>query len=469
MLKIQDISTKFNTNGFHWIPSDLIKEFSFYRCYIATQWVWRPTGLFVEPMWQAATSQVTGYDSYFKNMKDLGVLVVPCLNQSPDWILEGWPADHPHRAEIKPIYKDDDPLDPISYRYIGKFFFQWAARYGKVQYPDEILEVDPTSRWIGDGPNIKKSGLNLLNYVEVWNEPDGWWRTPEARFTPEEYACMLSVCYDGHEGLIPHCGIKTADESMKVVMGGLSNMNTDYLTAMNEWFKQNRTDQKFCADIINFHHYCNEGNGPGYMPVQWTKGCSPEADNLRGRLKTIVDWKKQNTPKSKVWYSEFGYDTNPSGYSWQKSLAYNNKSGEEVQAEWLARTYLESIAAKVDNMFMFNAVDEPCFASGGLWCSSGMLKAQYSPTPYAKKPSWFSITYLIQALKGFRYSKDLSKDNIRLLLFTNKSHDVKLAVWTADGSESEIDLFGIVVPIGGLPKIFEAPSKQSTQSKNKKV
>ena len=465
MVKVRDDSTKINTNGFHWIPADLVKNFSFMRCYISTQWVWRPAGLFVEPSWQASAN----YDTYFKQMKDLGVIIVPCINQSPDWLLEDWPQNYPNRPEIKPIPKNSDPLDPMSYSLIGKFFFQWSARYGRVTYPDDILEVDPTSRWTGDGPNVKKSGKNWLDYIEVWNEPDGWWRQPEARFTPEEYACMLSVCYDGHEGLIPFCGIKAADQSMKVVMGGLSSMNVDYLQGMLDWFRANRSDQKFAADVINFHHYSNEENGPGYMPQQWTKGCSPEQDNLRLRLKTITDWRKQNVPKAKVWYSEFGYDTNPNGLSWQKSLGYNGKTGEKVQSEWLCRIYLESLAAKIDNMFMFNFIDEPCYNNGGLWCSAGMCAAEYSPTPFAPKASFTHITSLIKELKGYRFSKDLSLNNVRVYVFTNLQHDIKFVYWTVDGNNEDIDLLGTLLSATGQPKFFEIKSKQDTDIDDMKV
>lgn len=49
--------------------------------------------------------------------------------------------------------------------------------------------------------------------------------------SPVEYAAALSAFYDGHKGAMgPGYGVKTADPTMKVAMGGLVSIKLDYLT-----------------------------------------------------------------------------------------------------------------------------------------------------------------------------------------------------------------------------------------------
>lgn len=49
---------------------------------------------------------------------------------------------------------------------------------------------------------------------------------PQAYVSPAEMAAMLSAAYDGHEGRLgPGVGIRTADPTMKVVMGGMASQS----------------------------------------------------------------------------------------------------------------------------------------------------------------------------------------------------------------------------------------------------
>ena len=65
--------------------------------------------------------------------------------------------------------------------------------------------------------------------------------------SPVEQAALLSACYDGHEGTIGNrkdiVGIRTADPSMPVSMGGLAGatrLALDNVWIMREWFAANR-------------------------------------------------------------------------------------------------------------------------------------------------------------------------------------------------------------------------------------
>src|SRR5690606_30448325 len=141
---------------------------------------------------------------------------------------------------------------------------QIAARYGKSKVAPEKLNSD-------DG----FSGLDLLEYIEVWNEPDKDWEGPDAEFSPEEYAAMLSICYDR---------IKEADPDMKVAMAGLTTLGLDYIKRMKAWFESNRPDKKFAADVVNVHVYAFNNK------IEWGKTWplfgpaeTPEDANLKQR------------------------------------------------------------------------------------------------------------------------------------------------------------------------------------------
>ena len=74
----------FGTNTFPWVPLDKVAMFSTLRCYIASGWIWRPNGLFSQPMFQAETEVAHGLDEYFERARDAGIDILPCINQTPD-------------------------------------------------------------------------------------------------------------------------------------------------------------------------------------------------------------------------------------------------------------------------------------------------------------------------------------------------------------------------------------------------
>lgn len=104
--------------------------------------------------------------------------------------------------------------DPASYKDLAGHMFQWAARYGSNPKVDKsLLRLAP-----GQPPLV---GSGLQPWLEVLNEPDGWWAGREAYYTPLEYAAALSASYDGHEGRLgPGMGIKAADSGLMVAQGG---------------------------------------------------------------------------------------------------------------------------------------------------------------------------------------------------------------------------------------------------------
>ena len=125
-------------------------------------------------------------------------------------------------------------------------------------------------------------------------------------------------------------GVKNADPTMLVSMGGLSGATQvalDIVTTMRLWFQKNRKDQKFAADALNFHFYCNDD--------QVTKGASPEECDFEGVAKNLTAWRDKHEPTLQVWLSEFGYDTDP--HSPNLAKAYAGYDAQDVQGMWIIR------------------------------------------------------------------------------------------------------------------------------------
>lgn len=413
---------KINLCGFHWIPLDKLKPFSALRLYAPSGWMWRPDGLYVEPIYQAQTPSVNGYDSYLAEAKAQNLNVIPTINQTPDWY--AGVSNGTGSNDYPPIKPGLSRTDPASYKDFAEFMWQMTARYGRVKYPDSRLRVDTTPRWQGDVPNQKKSGLDLLSCLEVWNEPDKWWKLggPEADIymQPEEYAALMSITFDS---------IKSADPSMKVIMAGLAGMDIPYLTRMKTWFSANRPDGKFAADAINVHHYCNDATQQGSFPWNFVDagGISPEADINMSVITQVVQFAKDMGLET--WVTEFGYDTYLP--SWQYPTPVPGYTVYEQQAQWLVRSYLEFMRYDVDNMFMYNGVDEPNSTNGGLYQSCGLMYSGNHQPAFASKISYVKLEELIQKLTDVEYvgEKSLSNPSVRVMSFRKDDGKERIIYW----------------------------------------
>lgn len=377
------------TNAFHWVKPSVLEPFSFIRLYTCWHWFENEPGLnrFEPTAWADGN-----YDTLLKSITDSGKEAVFCVSTTPAW-LTGDSTHYSERKDWRPHAAGADPTDPKSYQPFARFLFQVAARYGRKTHPADQLTIDGRPRWTNDPPNLKKSGLNTLKYIEVWNEPDKFWRKgTNDYFEPEQYAAMLSACYNA---------IKLADPTMKVVMAGLTNFDVVYLGRMFLWVKQH-LDGRFPADVINLHHYCNESSNPETF---FTKAITPERDNLAYKLKSVVDYCKKNYPNIPVWYSEFGYDT--VAPSPQLATGIDGLDNERIQAEWLVRNIIEGRAGGAEALFVYNAIDESGAENGGLFQSCGVatksIKQDRVEIGQKPKKSYFQISMLATALSNWNY------------------------------------------------------------------
>src|SRR5690606_29656477 len=110
-------------------------------------------------------------------------------------------------------------------------------------------------------------------------------------------AAMSSADYDGHlQALGNTVGIKNADPNAKLVMGGLASLDLEYIRAMKLWSDYHRGGS-FPADVINVHHYSNDGGFQGAGTV----GVSPEADQLKNKVEAIADYRDRYLPGKELW------------------------------------------------------------------------------------------------------------------------------------------------------------------------
>ncbi len=379
-----------------------------YKGYPNNLYRWNPSG---------GANGAWNFDAYYTKLKNAGITVSPVLQQSPFW-LTGREKD---AREKKPLRPDREAGNPFSYMEHADYLFQFAARYGKIAVDPALLKLAPNQP--------KQTGLGLLNYVENWNEPDKTWLGREAYFSPFELAAMCSADYDGHLGMLGNnLGIKNADPTMKLVMGGLAYWNLEYLRAMVFWGEIFRKGS-FPVDVINLHHYCNSGGEQG----QLKEGICPEEDGLKERLKEIMAFREEFLPGIEIWVTEFGYDSNPKSPQSLKPPAGMER--EAVRGAWILRTYLLLAQAGVDRAALYmlrdvNAQDGTQFASSGL---TGSKEQKWN-----LKPAWYYVVTLKHHLTGLRFAEESPTGNPSVWCYRFQSENgkrVAYALWspTAEG------------------------------------
>jgi hypothetical protein len=288
------------------------------------------------PSWVSGPGWGWDFDQFYRQLKTAGVEISPCFQGCAPYLV-GFEAS---RTDEKPVVADGDPTRPESYVAHASYLFQFAARYGSTPCDSALLKLRPGQP--------ARSGLGFVKYMENWNEPDKWWKGRAPCFSLAELAAMCSADCDGHRRSMGRTvGIKNADPGMKLVMGDLAKPEIEYIKAMKLWADLYRGGD-FPADVINLHHYSNDAGGQGGRP---TTGISPEADNLRERFQAIVEWRDRFLPDKELWVSEFGYDTNPK--STQHAPAIGAADAEEVQGQWIVRSFLALAAAGVDRAQLY--------------------------------------------------------------------------------------------------------------------
>jgi endoglucanase len=365
------------------------------------------------------------YDNIYQQSKADSIETLVCFKNIPTWLKKSYPINY-QQNDNRPHAFADNPHHPLSYKAYAAAAFQFVARYGyNKNINTQFIKVDTVPRWKGDATNEVKIGLGLVKYIECGNEPDKWWRGEYGYMDSYQYAALLSAFYDGHKSILgKNVGVKNADSSVQIVIGGLADFNTNYLQGMVEWCKQNRGYNKdgtvnLCWDIINFHFYANDGNYNNQFKV--TQGVcieQSEFETLYTNIKSYVDNQLHSMP---LWITETGYDLNTQ--STQRAISIKSKSAMEVQADWALRTVLTAARVGIDRLFFYQLKD---FNSNNptKYASMGLIDAVNNKRP--------AIQYLQQVNKKFGdyYFKQNISKNPMIDEYTNGSKTVFVA-WLA--------------------------------------
>ena len=140
-------------------------------------------------------------DHIFQTYHDAGLGVLTYMFQTPPG--PAAPADVAEQMRLS--------FPPKELSLYGEFCFQMAARYGSKKHPDGVLQTAD-----------KRSGLNLVKYFEIWNEPN---LNPSPTATWGGWAATMDVYYEmmrfGAEA------VKRADPDAFVTSAGYAGMSTD--------------------------------------------------------------------------------------------------------------------------------------------------------------------------------------------------------------------------------------------------
>lgn len=382
-------------------------------------------------------------DLLYTRAKKENLMMLVCIKNVPDWLYNTYPAQE-RNNEIAPIAYKADRQKPASYLALGKAAFQFAARYGKNKSIDSsLVKVNTVPRWNGDRINTVKIGMDLVKYVECSNEPDKWWRGKAAEMTPMEYAANLSAFYDGHKGTLgKNVGIKTADTSIKVVLGGLAKADLNYIKAMVQWCKDNRGLNKdgsvnLCFDVINYHLYSNDNTGWFKKFVNKKRGVAPELNVMGDVADEFVDYAATLAPASRkieVWTTESGYDLQPT--SVQRAIPIGDKSAEVVQADWILRSALLYARHGVSKNFFYQLfdTDAPGTSSGGPFGTSGFV------THDGKRPVAHYFSQVSKFMGDYTYYGSMGSDPIVDIYKLGKKEMFVLAVPDEVDRKEEVEL-----------------------------
>lgn len=330
---------QYGTNSYNWVPNNVHTYLKWLRNYIYIEWIAqsRNQNHFVT----SAGGQFS--DALMLSFKNAGYNQILCIEHAPTFIMNvnatTNDTDYPACAY------NADKLDPASYVDIASIVYQIVARYSDTVVSDANLKLA--------SDQTRLSGLNYIQYYEIGNEIDGYYRYPNPllqRYTPQQHAAMLSACYDGHQGTMPLCGLKTASPNAKLVMSGLVDESHSYVREMILWCVDNRTDHAFVADIVNFHMYATDVT----PQVNATKAISPEAYSYGIKAKRFVERVKTYIPTTSVFLTEYGADSNNSTNG---PLDFADNLKADVQAGWSLRTLMDCATSGIDVFTAFNMMD----------------------------------------------------------------------------------------------------------------
>lgn len=349
------------------------------------------------------------YDEIYKWCVEQNIIVLACIKTIPDWLKETYPPEKQDSENVPAPY-GANLSDPASYIEFGKLAFQYAARYGRNKDVDpSLVHVEPVPHY---NPNQKIIGMGVVTHIECNNEPNRWWKPNKvAQQTPQEYAANLSAFYDGHKGVLgADVGVKNADPTMQVVMGGIATAHPQFVADMVEWCRVHRGLKAdgtvdLCFDVINYHHYAHNRDSE---PRANQRGIAPELSPSAELARSFRKFADEEAYGIEVWNTEVGYDVNYR--SVQRAIPIADKTALETHADWNLRTALLYARNGVDRLF-FYMLHDVSHESTTQYASSGFVH-NTGNNVYVSKPAWDYVLQAGSLIGEYYYQETLNMDPI---------------------------------------------------------
>ena len=340
-------------------------------------------------------------DQIFQAYRNAGFEVLTYLFLTPTWA-SSVPADAPGKMRLS-----FPPKELSSY---GEFCFQMAARYGSKEHPeDQLLTPD------------KRSGLNLVKYYEMWNEPN---LNPSPKATWGGWAAPMDKYYEmmrfGAEA------VKRADPDAVVTSAGYAGISTDVVDPLRTFrYADGKCPLDF-ADVINVHFY--SGQEPPETCQTDGNANITSTTTFPENLRELTRWRDRYAPGKPIWMTETGYDSaGPFGTT------------EAIQAARLPRVVMLCLANGVEKVFVYRESG----STPSKHACSGILRDDFS-----RKPAWYTLGTAIRQLRGIQGgAKRLPHPEQKVWLMEwNGGGKPLLSAWTVDGTARlGIDLGGCTV------------------------
>ena len=359
-------------------------------------------------------------DQIFQSYRDAGLGVLTYMFLTPTWASTA-PADGAEKMRLS--------FPPKDLSWYGEFCFQMAARYGGKQHPDGAL-LTPD----------KRSGLNLVKYYEMWNEPN---LNPSPTAAWGGWAAPMTTYYEmmrfGAEA------VKRADPNAVVTSAGYAGMSTDVVDPLRTFQYPDGKRPLDFVDLINVHFY--SGQEPPETCKTDGNANVTSSTTFSENLRELAAWRDRYAAGMPIWMTETGYDSaGPFGTT------------EAIQAARLPRVVMLCLANGVEKVFVYRESG----STPSMHACSGVLRDDFS-----RKPSWYTLGTAVRQLHGVRAGarRMPHPDKNVWLLEWNAGGKPLLTAWTVNGTARlGIDLGGCTVTdsFGGVASPHNTADLQIT-------
>jgi hypothetical protein len=270
--------------------------------------------------------------------------------------------------------------DPASYQRSADFFRHFGAKFGRNTKGLTAGQL----RWNGEQP----TGLGNYWFDDVENGNEEEHRTGISELG---YFMKSQMDFDGYAGRFPNLGLRSADDSMKLLMSATHAPDTNRVKLFVYLSHFLRPDSLFVWGSVNQHHYStsyakNFGYYPAIEALAGARGATAEYDSLKFRLKDIVrnSYRFIRKPYIDIELTEWGYDhyqqptpdPAPFLHTFIQAPNYPSYDSTQDKAISIEAGIMESYAAGINNLVIFMS-ENPCFCPNNnavLFATAGEIK-----------------------------------------------------------------------------------------------